>query len=311
MHQNKHKKSDRHQPVLLEEVLQYLDPKKGESYLDLTAGYGGHAEKVLDRTEQLESTVLVDRDSEAITYLQDKFMESPLRLLHTDFLSAATQLKDENTQFDCILADLGVSSPHLDKASRGFSVLTDEPLDMRMDQRQERTAELVVNTYGEAELAKVIRDYGEEPKAKKIAKRIVEKRPLSTTKQLADIAASVWGRSKRHPATRTFQAIRIEVNDELRMLEQALPVWLSLLKPGGRIAVISFHSLEDRIVKHELSKRSGNRYDAELKLLTKKPVTARQQELVFNPRARSAKLRVAVKINTKTNLEDQLKGVFK
>ncbi len=305
MHQNKNKTTNRHQPVLLGEVLQYLEPKAGDSYLDLTAGYGGHASEVLHRSKAYDSAVLVDRDEEAIEYLQEKFAGKPVSLLHNDFLAAAEQLQKAGKTFDCILADLGVSSPHLDKASRGFSVQVDEPLDMRMDQRQKLTAEVVLNTYGEAELTRLLREYGEEPKARQIAKRIIADRPVTTTKQLADIAQSVWKRSKRHPATRTFQAIRIEVNDELSLLKKALPIWLELLSPGGRIAVISFHSLEDRLVKKAFAARGGNRYDAELTVLTKKPKTARHEELVFNPRSRSAKLRAAAKINTKNQPEDQ------
>lgn len=303
MHQNKKNKTNRHQPVLLEEVLTYLAPQKGNSYLDVTAGYGGHASQVLARTAAPEKAILVDRDAEAIEYLQAK-CDSAVQLLHTDFLTAAKQLSEAGERFDCILADLGVSSPHFDKTSRGFSVQTDDPLDMRMDQRQELTAATILNSYGEAELIQLLREYGEEPKAVRIAKRIIEQRPLTSTQQLAAIATSVWGRGKKHPATRTFQALRIAVNDEIGLLKAAMPIWLDLLQPGGRVAIISFHSLEDRIVKQAFAERSGKRYDAQLMLLTKKPVTARQEELVFNPRARSAKLRAAAKINTK-KLEDQ------
>jgi 16S rRNA (cytosine1402-N4)-methyltransferase len=165
-----------------------------------------------------------------------------------------------------------------------------------MDRRQALTAETVVNTYDEAVLADLLKRYGEEPKAKRIARAIVAARPISTTDQLASIVAKVWrSKSRVHPATRTFQALRIVVNDELGLLEQSLPLWLKLLAPGGRIAVISFQSLEDRIVKQFFAETAGDRYDAELKLLSKRPVTAGEQELVSNPRARSAKLRAAVK----------------
>jgi 16S rRNA (cytosine1402-N4)-methyltransferase len=168
---------------------------------------------------------------------------------------------------------------------------------MRMDTTQELTAEKVVNTYSKEELADVLRRYGEEPKAQKIASLIVGNRPITTTKQLATIAAKAWpGHSKVHPATRTFQAIRARVNDELELLEQALPVWIDkLLAPGGRIVVISFHSLEDRLVKQALAERAGDRYDATLQILTKSPVTGSTDEIAFNPRARSAKLRAAAK----------------
>jgi 16S rRNA (cytosine1402-N4)-methyltransferase len=173
---------------------------------------------------------------------------------------------------------------------------------MRMDQSQELTAETVVNTYGEARLSDILSRYGEEPKADRIARAIVEARPLHSTGELAAIAAKAWpGRSRIHPATRTFQAIRIAVNDELGQLERTLPLLMGLLRPGGRIAVISFHSLEDRLVKQAFQEAGGNRYDAELRLLTKKPVTATPDEIVHNPRARSAKLRAAVKIKKKGN----------
>lgn len=287
----------KHYPVLLDEVLQYLDPKEGESYLDLTAGYGGHAEKILDRTLKPHNTTLVDRDQNAIEHLGQKFDGRGVQIIHKDFLSASQELHSQGKQFDIILADLGVSSPHLDNASRGFSIKYDAKLDMRMDETQELTAADVVNNYDEAELKRILQVYGEEPRARKIAQLIVEHRPIATTHELAKIVAYAWpGYSKVHPATRTFQAIRIAVNDELGLLERSLPIWTDLLAPGGRIAVISFHSLEDRIVKQYYAGASGNRYDAVLKVLTKQPISGGADEIVFNPRARSAKLRVAVKI---------------
>ena len=304
MHQNKHQnKNQQHVPVLLDEVLKYLDPQRGESYLDLTAGYGGHASAVLERTGSLTPSVLVDRDSEAIKVLQRDFAGDNVSIRQQDFLTASRELVGEGRQFDLILADLGVSSPHLNEGSRGFSIAQDAPLDMRMDQSQELTAATIVNSYSEAQLSELLRRYGEEPKARQIAVLITANRPLKSTKELAAIAAKAWpGRSRTHPATRTFQALRIAVNDELVQIEQSLPLWLRLLKPGGRIAVISFHSLEDRLVKQALQAVSGERYDAELRLLTKRPVTAEPTETVFNPRARSAKLRAAVKINRKGTL---------
>lgn len=287
----------KHYPVLLTEVLQYLDPKEGDSYLDLTAGYGGHAGEVLDRTLQKpHKTTLVDRDQNAVAALQEKFADSGVQIIQKDFLSASQELQAQGKQFDIILADLGVSSPHLDNASRGFSIKADGPLDMRMDDTQALTAADVVNNYSASELARIIRVYGEEPRANKIARLIEEHRPIATTHELASIVAQAWpGYSKVHPATRTFQAIRIEVNNELDLLEKSLPIWIDLLAPGGRIAVISFHSLEDRIVKQFFAEHSGNRYDAVLRLLVKQPVSGGADEVVFNPRARSAKLRAAVK----------------
>ncbi|HSX44436.1 MAG TPA: 16S rRNA (cytosine(1402)-N(4))-methyltransferase RsmH [Candidatus Saccharimonadales bacterium] len=287
-----------HLPVLLLEVLTYLNPQKGESYLDLTAGYGGHAAKILERTLQPRKAVLVDRDQSAIDYLTQQYDGEQVEIIHNDYASAAEQLLSEGKQFDIILADLGVSSPHLDSASRGFSVRLDGPLDMRMDQSQELTASDIVNTYSEVELANLIRRFGEEPRANRIARLIGAHRPITTTNQLAQIVTKAWpGYSKHHPATRTFQALRIAVNDELSILKRALPLWIKLLAPSGRLVIISFHSLEDRLVKQALSDEAGERYDASLRLLTKSPVTANDTELVSNPRARSAKLRAAAKIN--------------
>jgi 16S rRNA (cytosine1402-N4)-methyltransferase len=300
MHQDQ--SNTHHVPVLLAEVLQYLEPKAGDSYLDLTAGYGGHAEAILERTNNPGETVLVDRDSNAIKVLEEKFAGQGTQIIQKDFLSASRELVAGNRMFDVILADLGVSSPHLNIANRGFSIAAEGPLDMRMDQSQSLTAEEIVNHYSEAELAEILATYGEEPKARQIARLIVRHRPIKTTTELARVVARAWpGHSKAHPATRTFQALRVAVNDELGLLEQSLPLWMELLKPGGRLAVISFHSLEDRIVKRVFAETSGDRFDAELRLLTKHPVTATEQELVFNPRARSAKLRAAVKIKTSSS----------
>jgi 16S rRNA (cytosine1402-N4)-methyltransferase len=292
MHQEE---PNHHIPVLLNEVLQYLQPTKGESYLDLTGGYGGHAGAVLEKTQNPTESTLVDRDANAITALKERFSKvSDIR--QADFLTASQQLSQEGKQFDMILADLGVSSPHLNQASRGFAFSQDGPLDMRMDQSQELTAEKVVNTFREKELARIIKQYGEDPKAHQIAARIVRARPLKTTHELAKVVAAAWpGYNKTHPASRTFQALRIFVNDELTLIRKSLPIWINLLKPGGRLAVISFHSLEDRIVKQFLAEHAGDRYDADLTLLTKRPVEANSDEVVFNPRARSAKLRAAVK----------------
>ncbi len=287
----------KHIPVLLDEVLTYLRPQKGESFLDLTAGYGGHSSNVLERTLQTSKTTLVDRDQNAIDYLRGQQVLKDTEIIHKDFLSASQDLLEQGRQYDMILADLGVSSPHLDNPERGFSIRSDGPLDMRMDNRQELTAEAIVNNYSEEDLAKLLREYGEEPKARSIARSIVEHRPIQSTHELANIIARAWKgpASRNHPAIRSFQALRLAVNDELGLLKAAMPRWQELLAPGGRIVVISFHSLEDRLVKDYLKEQTGDRYDAPLTLLTKKPVVAGEAELVFNPRARSAKLRAAVK----------------
>lgn len=288
----KQKQTSIHEPVLLQEVLNTLDPKKGETYLDLTAGYGGHALEVLKLTQA--SATLVDRDKNAINVLQELFKNADVSLMNQDFLSASASLVDHRKKYDVILADLGVSSPHLDLADRGFSIQKDGPLDMRMDQSQETTAADILNNSEESEIIRILYEYGEEPKAKRIAKLIVENRPLQTTHQLAAIVKQAWpGYSRSHPATRTFQAVRIAVNDELGQVERALPLWMQLLKPQGRLGVISFHSLEDAVIKRFFKEHGGNRYDAQLSILTQRPLSASADELVTNPRARSAKLRVA------------------
>jgi 16S rRNA (cytosine1402-N4)-methyltransferase len=294
---NKDDTSNTHIPVLLTQVLDVLAPQAGESYLDLTGGYGGHAVEVLARTNAPAGAVLVDRDPNAIKALEERFKGQGVDIRQADFYSASQKLKAEGRQFDLILADLGVSSPHLNQASRGFSLKAEGPLDMRMDTTQALTAEQVVNTYSLEALTGILKRYGEEPKARHVASLIVEHRPITTTTQLATVVAKAWpGYSKVHPATRTFQALRIAVNDELELVRLSLPIWLTdLLAPGGRIAVISFHSLEDRLVKDALKELGGDRYDAPVRILTKKPLTADNAETVFNPRARSAKLRAAVK----------------
>jgi 16S rRNA (cytosine1402-N4)-methyltransferase len=290
-----HQEQNLHIPVLLEPVLQYLSPKSGDSYLDLTAGYGGHAQAILEQTRVPADATLVDRDENAIKSLS-RFETQGTQLVHADFLSATQSLLAAGKRYDVILADLGVSSPHLDNASRGFAFAIDGPLDMRMDQSQKLDASTIVNSYGLDDLQRIIKTYGEEPRARTIANAIVAARPITGTKALAEIVRSVMPKgSKTHPATRTFQALRIAVNDELELLRVSLPLWTQLLKPHGRLAVISFHSLEDRLVKQAFADQAGDRYDAVLQSLTKRPITASDTELVFNPRARSAKLRVVVK----------------
>jgi len=286
-----------HVPVLLEDVTKVLAPNQNESYLDLTAGYGGHASKIIEIMGDFTNVTLVDRDEHAISELSKKF-GSGVEIRHQDFLGAATDLNNESKKFDMILIDLGVSSPHLDNASRGFSFQTEAPLDMRMDIRQKLTAEHIVNFYSYKDLTKILIQYGEEPKAKKIATSIVSSRPISSTLHLAKIVEDSYGyRGKTHPATRTFQALRIAVNQELRQLELVLPILLLLLNEGGRLAVISFHSLEDRIVKRFFKTESKAGYEARLKELTKKPLSGATHD-VLNRRARSAKLRAVIKINT-------------
>lgn len=286
-----------HIPVLLNETLKQLNPIQGENYLDLTAGYGGHAGEILKKTGNYADSVLVDRDDFALQHLQ-AFKEKGVRLLHTDFASAATALVEEGRQFNIVLVDLGVSSPQLDMSERGFSFTNSGPLDMRMDRGQETSAETLVNTASYDELTRIITKYGEEPVgfARRIAEAIVKNRPLRTTKELAELIKEHYrGKWKKtHPATRTFQALRIAVNDELGQVETMLPLLPRLLKPGGRVGVISFHSLEDRLVKQYFSEQKNAGYEAELEILTKKPLAGDIYD-AHNPRSRSAKLRVAVK----------------
>ncbi len=285
-----------HQPVLVNEVLTVLKPKKNDSYLDLTAGYGGHASAILNQTNNYQESVLVDRDITSTTFLQNLFVGKPIIIVKEDYYQASINLEKQGKLFDIILADLGVSSQHFNDKNRGFSFKDNGPLDMRMDQGQSLSAMQVINEYSEKEIARVLKEYGDEPKARLIAKLIINSRPIISTRELADICLKAWpGRSKVHPATRTFQAIRIEVNQELSQLSLSLPIWLKLLKPGGRLAVISFHSLEDRIVKHFFKEKNGEHYDSEVMILTKKPIIPTKNETVNNPRSRSAKLRAVVK----------------
>lgn len=297
---NQEHQKQKHQAVLVPEVLKLLNPQAGNSYVDMTAGYGGHAAEVIKQTGAPQKTVLVDRDQAAIDDLNEQFGKSGVQILHDDFYSASRQLLKERKQFDLILADLGLSSPHINIASRGFSFVSTGPLDMRMDQRQATTAYQVVNDWDKSQLETILRELGEEPRAQRVAEAIVKNRPITSTTGLAEVVSSVLPRTgKIHPATKVFQAIRVAVNSELELLDKTLPLWLELLKPGGRIAVISFHSLEDRLVKQFFKDKSEGRYSAELKLLTKNPVSPSANEIVLNPRARSAKLRAAVKIKRK------------
>ncbi len=286
-----------HIPVLLDEVIRLLVPKKGESYLDLTAGYGGHAREILARTDAPDHATLVDRDPMAIEALTPLKAEG-VQLIHTDFARAAADIAEAGERYDMVLVDLGVSSPQFDIPGRGFSFQSG-PLDMRMDQVQRLSADTIVNHYSERELIDILVQYGEErySKARAITRAIRNARPISSTDQLAEVVLSTHrGKWQRvHPATRTFQAIRIAVNDELGQVERMLTYVSRLLAPGGRIAIISFHSLEDRLVKNYFNEQAQAGYEAELRLLTKKGIRGSESD-DHNPRARSATLRAAVKI---------------
>lgn len=299
-----------HLPVLLDDVVRILDPKPGHVYLDGTAGYGGHAAAISDRIGPNGRMILVDRDATAIRALTERF-DGSTEIIHASYIEAADRLAEDGMLVDMILLDLGVSSPQLDRAERGFSFKADAPLDMRMDQSQPITAADVVNTYAQRDLERIIRDYGEERHARAVARTIVESRPFTTTVELAKVIRSVVGKSGDiDPATRTFQAIRIEVNQELEMLALTLPKLMRLLTPSGKIVVITFHSLEDRIVKQFIDLESRDcicppkqpictcGHTATLTKLLSKPIAGSTND-AFNPRARSAKLRAAEKLTQK------------
>jgi len=280
-----------HQPVLLDEVFGFLQLRPGEVYLDLTAGFGGHAQAAKQAIRSEANLVLVDRDVEACGFLRTHFKDA--RIINEDFVSAAKLLISEGKMFDAICVDLGVSSAQLDRQERGFSFAGDGPLDMRMDTRQRLTAADIVNGYSEEQLADLIFQKGGERRSRQIARAIVARRPLATTAQLADAVKSQFRHYQRiHPATRTFQALRMEVNQELEQLAQLLPLLPKLLKNSGRLAIISFHSLEDSLVKRYF--RQSDR-DGEIEQLTKKVIKPATQETTTNPRSRSARLRAARK----------------
>ena len=298
-----------HQPVLLDAVIQVLSPKIGECFIDGTAGYGGHAAAIIERIGANARAVLVDRDANATRALAGRF-GAHHEVIHASFLEAAERFKADGTQADMVLLDLGVSSPQFDNGDRGFSFKRDAALDMRMDQSQQLTAAVVVNTYREQELARIIHHYGEEPKSQAVARAIVAGRPYGSTFELAKVVRTRAVKPKDiDAATKTFQAIRIEVNAELFQLKQALPIFGDILAPGGRLAVISFHSLEDRIVKQFFTNESRDcicppkqpictcGHTASLTTLTPRPIVADSTETAINPRARSAKLRAAEKQN--------------
>ena len=278
-----------HLSVLSRELITGLNILSKGIYLDATAGGGGHSELILKREKDIK-LVAIDRDETAIAAVKERLAEFyPQRL---EFWQGNfADYKPKDVLFDGIIADLGVSSPQLDIPERGFSFRHSAPLDMRMDRSNGITAAEIVNHWKEVSLADLIYEYGEERFSRRIAKAIVQKRPFKTTTELAEaIASTVPGKYRHgriHPATRTFQALRIEVNQELKSLEKFIdraPTWL---KPGGKIGIISFHSLEDRIVKHRF------RNSELLDVITKKPITAQRDEQRENPRSRSAKLRFA------------------
>ncbi|HYK36815.1 16S rRNA (cytosine(1402)-N(4))-methyltransferase RsmH [Alloacidobacterium sp.] len=293
---------ERHVPVLLKEAIRYLNVRPGGTYCDATLGLAGHSSAIARQLGPQGKLIGFDRDPEAMVLAQerlDDFRETlgpamPEVVLHDVEFSQAEKLLEPES-LDGLLADFGVSSLQFDEAHRGFSFQADGPLEMRMNPRQGVTAEQVVNQAGEKELADLIYEFGEERRSRRIARAIVRARPITTTAQLARIvtaAAPAMKSDRIHPATRTFQALRIYVNAELDEIDALLSAAPGLLKPGGRLVVISFHSLEDRRAKDAL--REGARQGL-YEVLTRKPVTAEAEETDRNPRARSAKLRAAEK----------------
>ena len=282
-----------HIPVLGKEIITGLAIRENGHYLDTTVGGGGHSRLILSAAPDTRITA-IDRDEDALTAAKNNLAEygNRVEFVRSNFAEYNFPL---NT-FDGIIADLGVSSYHLDNPERGFSFRNEAELDMRMDRRQTLTAAEAINHWDEVELANVFFKYGEERLSRRIARRIVEKRPFHTTTELAETISYSVPRKYRygriHPATRVFQALRIAVNDELKSLETLLEKAPNALVEGGKFAVISFHSLEDRIVKHSFKDSSS------LKVLTKKPIIAQEEEIKDNPRARSAKLRIAESVSS-------------
>ncbi len=311
-----------HVPVLLQEAIEFLAIKRGGTYIDATLGLGGHSLEIAKRLGAAGHLIGVDKDQAALeiarqklitqgpsTALDDSQGESSsfawddmkvdwpkISFRHGSFADVASEQRPAT--IDGLIADIGVSSLQLNNAARGFSFQADGPLDMRMNQHEGRTAEQVVNEVDEVTLANLIYEFGEERRSRRIARAIVRSRPIRSTAELADVisaAARPMNQAERriHPATKTFQALRIFVNQELDDLRRLLEAAPRIMKPGGRVVIISFHSLEDRIVKDSFREQSKI---GAYRLLTKKPVTAAEAEVDSNPRSRSAKLRAAEKI---------------
>jgi 16S rRNA (cytosine1402-N4)-methyltransferase len=307
-----------HTPVLLREVVELLLPalERGGVLVDATVGLGGHAAALLERAPQAR-LVGIDRDDRALETARANLApyQERVRLVRDNFSSLPSVLERlGHEEVRGVLLDLGVSSPQLDEADRGFSFRNPGPLDMRMDREQPLMAANVVNEYSQRDLATVIRRYGEERFASRIAAAIVRNRPITDTSHLADVVKEAIPAATRrtggHPARRTFQALRLEVNRELEALESVLPGAILSLAPGGRLSVISYHSLEDRITKKTFAEAAKGctcppdfpvcvcGADAEVRVLTRRPITPSEDELAANPRASAAKLRVAEKLGT-------------
>lgn len=302
-----------HYSVLLKESIEGLNIRPDGIYVDCTLGYGGHSEEILKR---LDSGFLYsfDQDQEAIKYSQERLSKvgNNFKIIYSNFENIDEKLEEEGiTRVDGILFDLGFSSPQIDDASRGFSFMKDAKLDMRMDKNQKLDAYTVVNTYKEDQLALIFFKYAEEKFSRSIAKNIVKNRPINSTLELVDVIKSAVPTKyalTRHPERPIFQAIRIEVNQELKVLENVLPKAIDLLNDGGRISVITFHSLEDRIVKQTFKKLSEvddlvkglpiipDEYKPKIKLVNKKPILPSDIELEENSRSKSSKLRIIERV---------------
>jgi 16S rRNA (cytosine1402-N4)-methyltransferase len=305
-----------HVPALLDEIIAGLQPRRGGYFVDCTVGLGGHAAAILERISPTGRLLGIDADPEAIKVSQDRLSDygEAVTLVNDNFVNLEAICERYHFHpVDGILFDLGVSSLQLDTAERGFSFHLDAPLNMRFDPGQGLTASDIVNSFSEQELSKLIERYGEERHSRRIARHIVQNRPIATTVELARLIEQVSGaptrRGKIHPATRTFMALRIAVNSELQNLELALKQTLNLLRPGGRLTVISYHSLEDRIVKQFMRYAASNclcppgtvicrcGHVPTLKLISRKVIKPTSLEIESNPRSRSAKLRIAERLN--------------
>jgi len=303
-----------HKPVLLDEIVAGLQPQRGGYFVDCTVGLGGHAAAILEKISTSGRLLGIDADPEAIKLSQDKLSDygETVTLVNDNFVNLeAICGRYHFHPVDGILFDLGVSSLQLDTAERGFSFHLDAPLNMRFDPGQELTASDIVNSFSEQELAKLIEKYGEERRSRRVARYIVQNRPIATTVELARLVEQALGgkRARIHPATRTFMALRIAVNSELQNLELALKQTINLLRPGGRLTVISYHSLEDRIVKQFMRYAASSclcppgtvicrcGHKPTLKLISRKVIKPTSLEIESNPRSRSAKLRIAERLD--------------
>ena len=302
-----------HQPVLLDEVLKVFEPLKISLFVDGTLGAGGHSEAILKAHPEIERFIGADQDLSALEIAKERL--SPWKdkslFLHQNFASLPAYLKEKGLVPTAILLDIGVSSMQIDQGDRGFSFRFDAPLDMRMDQSRGRTASDIVNKASQRELELIFRDLAEESRWRRSAEAVIKARPIETTFQLKEVLETVLGKKRfgeKEPVTKIFQGLRIATNRELEVLQEFLPEGIALLPPGGRMGIISFHSLEDRIVKETFRLSSSDKWETsgyrghfrdktpEVLLITRKGITAGEEELQLNPRARSAKLRVIEKL---------------